>query len=140
MLVRERSHRELRARPVDDERVNHFVRHAVGLHSRPLRLPGTIDPGGLNHLRKHCLRNFLSPVEIPILHDRVWATMVTIIQLRPETKARLDGVKIHPRESYDEVLNRLLDMVHDPEPLGEETTKKIEEGIRRHTSWSRSPL
>ncbi|MGI6503716.1 MAG: DUF7557 family protein [Candidatus Methanoculleus thermohydrogenotrophicum] len=27
--------------------------------------------------------------------------MVTIIQLRPETKSRLDDMKIHPRESYD---------------------------------------
>ena len=55
--------------------------------------------------------------------------MVTAIQLRPETKARLDDMKIHPRESYDEALNRLLDMIYDPEPLSEETTKKIEEGI-----------
>ncbi len=36
--------------------------------------------------------------------------MVTAIQLHPETKSRLDDMKIHPRESYDEVLNRLLDM------------------------------
>ena len=55
--------------------------------------------------------------------------MVTTIQLRPETKSRLDDMKIHPRESYDEVLNRLLDMAYDPEPLSEETLKKIEEGI-----------
>jgi hypothetical protein len=38
-------------------------------------------------------------------------------------------MKIHPRESYDEALNRLLDMAYDPEPLSEETLKKIEEGI-----------
>jgi len=56
-------------------------------------------------------------------------TMATTIQLRPETKSRLDGVKLHPRETYDETLNRLLDMVYDPEPLSEETLKKIEEGI-----------
>lgn len=55
--------------------------------------------------------------------------MVTTIQLRPETKSRLDDMKIHPRESYDEALNRLLDMAYDPEPLSEETLKKIEEGI-----------
>ena len=36
--------------------------------------------------------------------------MVTTIQLRPETKSRLDEVKVHPRETYDETLNRLLDM------------------------------
>ncbi len=27
--------------------------------------------------------------------------MVTTIQLRPETKSRLDDMKIHPRKSYD---------------------------------------
>jgi hypothetical protein len=52
-----------------------------------------------------------------------------MIPLKPETKARLDGVKVYPRESYDETLNRLLDMAYDPEPLSEETLKKIEEGI-----------
>lgn len=55
--------------------------------------------------------------------------MVTTIQLRPETKSRLDALKIHPRESYDETLNRLLDMACDPEPLSEETLQQIEEGI-----------
>ncbi|KUG19906.1 hypothetical protein ASZ90_010365 [hydrocarbon metagenome] len=46
--------------------------------------------------------------------------MVTTIRLRPETKSRLDALKTHPRESYDETLNRLLDMAYDPEPLSEE--------------------
>ncbi len=55
--------------------------------------------------------------------------MVTTIQLQPETKARLDAVKVHPRESYDEALNRLLDAAYDQEPLSEETLQKIEEGI-----------
>ena len=55
--------------------------------------------------------------------------MVTTIQLRPETKSRLDALKMHPRESYDETLNRLLDMAYDPEPLSEETLQQIEEGI-----------
>ncbi len=59
-----------------------------------------------------------------------WVTMVTTIQLRPETKSRLDALKLHPRESYDEMLNRLLDMAYDPEPLSEETLQQIEEGIR----------
>lgn len=55
--------------------------------------------------------------------------MVTTIRLRPETRARLDGVTVHPRESYDGTLNRLLDMAYDPEPLSDETLKEIEEGI-----------
>ena len=55
--------------------------------------------------------------------------MVTTIQLRAETKARLDDVKVHPRETYDEALNRLLDMAYDPEPLSDESMKKIEESF-----------
>jgi predicted transcriptional regulator len=55
--------------------------------------------------------------------------MATTIQLQPKTKARIDDLKIHPRESYDETLNRLLDAVYDPEPLSEETLQRIEEGI-----------
>ena len=31
--------------------------------------------------------------------------MTTAIQLRPEIKARLDEVKVHPRETYDETIN-----------------------------------
>lgn len=53
-------------------------------------------------------------------HISLWVTMVTTIRLRPETKSRLDALKTHPRESYDETLNRLLDMAYDPEPLSEE--------------------
>ena len=64
-----------------------------------------------------------------ILYTPLWVTMVTTIQLRPETKSRLDALKMHPRESYDETLNRLLDMAYDPEPLSEETLQQIEEGI-----------
>jgi hypothetical protein len=41
----------------------------------------------------------------------------------------LDGVTVHPRESYDEALNRFPDMAYDPEPLSEETLKEIEDGI-----------
>ena len=55
---------------------------------------------------------------------------MTTIQIQPTTKERLETVKTHPRETYDEVVNRLLDMACDQEPLSEETLKKIEEGIR----------
>lgn len=55
--------------------------------------------------------------------------MATTIQLQPETKARLDEVKVHPRETYDEVLNRILDLAIDTEPISEETLVKIEEAI-----------
>lgn len=55
--------------------------------------------------------------------------MATTIQLQPETKARLDEVKVHPRETYDEALNRILDQAFDTEPIREETLIKIEEAV-----------
>ena len=34
---------------------------------------------------------------------------MTSIQLTEETKKKLDSKKIHPRESYEEVINRVLE-------------------------------
>ena len=31
------------------------------------------------------------------------------VTVSPATKARLDAAKIHPRETYDDVINRALD-------------------------------
>ncbi|CVK31698.1 DUF7557 family protein [Methanoculleus bourgensis] len=82
-----------------------------------------------------CQRRGRHPEHLPFprstLHTSIAAhrSLVTTIQLRPETRARLDGVTVHPRESYDETLNRLLGMAYDPEPLSEETLKMIEDEI-----------
>ena len=62
-------------------------------------------------------------------YGNLWVVMATTIQLQPETKSRLDTLKTHPRESYDETLNRILDAFFDPEPLSEETLQEIEESI-----------
>jgi hypothetical protein len=37
--------------------------------------------------------------------------MITTVQLNPETRARLAELKASPRETYDEVLNKLLALV-----------------------------
>ena len=36
-----------------------------------------------------------------------------MIPLQPETRARLDGVKVHPRESYDETLKKIEEGIAD---------------------------
>ena len=46
--------------------------------------------------------------------------MATSIQLQTGTKARLDELKDHPRETYDDVVNRLIQCAIDDEPLSEE--------------------
>jgi predicted transcriptional regulator len=51
----------------------------------------------------------------------------TTIQLSKELKRTLGGMKLHPRESYEEVLERLLE---DLRELNAETKKEIEQAIR----------
>ena len=57
----------------------------------------------------------------------------TTVQLRSVTKAKLDDLKIHPRETYDELISRLADGAYDDEPLSKEEIEAIrrsEEEIR----------
>jgi hypothetical protein len=49
----------------------------------------------------------------------------TTVQLRSETKAKLDDLKLHPRETYDELIGRLADAAYDDEPLSPEEIEAI---------------
>ena len=51
----------------------------------------------------------------------------TTIQLSQEMKKMLEGMKLHPRETYEEVLERLLE---DLRELNEHTKKEIEQAMR----------
>jgi predicted transcriptional regulator len=53
----------------------------------------------------------------------------TTIQLQAEVKASLDQLKKHPRESYNEVIRRLVGNRIDEEPLSEEAIGGIEEAL-----------
>ncbi|MBM4248224.1 MAG: hypothetical protein FJ149_02060 [Euryarchaeota archaeon] len=50
----------------------------------------------------------------------------TTIQIDKGLKAHLDGLKLHPRETYNEVLERLLE---DQLELSEQTRREIEEAL-----------
>ena len=52
---------------------------------------------------------------------------ITTIQLSKEMKDALEGMKIHPRETYEEVLERLLE---DLRELSAETKREIAQAIR----------
>ena len=52
------------------------------------------------------------------------------ICLEPEVKELLNGLKIHPQESYNSIVKRLATNAYDWEPLNEESIKQIEEGLR----------
>jgi len=52
------------------------------------------------------------------------------LRVNPKTKSRLEKLKVHPRESYDRVIDRLIDSYHDDEPLTEEEIEGIEEALQ----------
>lgn len=54
---------------------------------------------------------------------------VTSIKINTGLKARLDCLKIHPRETYNDVVSRLVDMASDDEPLSNGTLERIEVAI-----------
>lgn len=56
--------------------------------------------------------------------------MVTSIQLENKTKARLEKMKTFPKESYNDVVNRLLNVVEDDEGiLSSQTIKDLEKAL-----------
>ncbi len=56
--------------------------------------------------------------------------MVTSIQLDNKTKSRLEKMKAFPKESYDDIVNRLLNIVEDDEGvLSKQTIKNIEKSL-----------
>ena len=55
--------------------------------------------------------------------------MATTIQVDEKTKSKLEKMKIYKRESYDDVVNRLLHMAQDNETLSKDTIKNIEKGV-----------
>ncbi|GLI46822.1 DUF7557 family protein [Methanoculleus bourgensis] len=55
--------------------------------------------------------------------------MSTTVWITPANKSRLEALKRHPKESYNEVIGRLLDMAVDDEPLSEEAIRGIEEAL-----------
>jgi hypothetical protein len=50
------------------------------------------------------------------------AAMITTVQLAPATRARLAALKGSPRETYDEVLNKLMDLIPSGDAEGRYTS------------------
>ena len=53
----------------------------------------------------------------------------TSIRVSTSVRDRLKEFKVHPNESFDDVIGRLLDSAIDEEPLSDETIKAIEESL-----------
>jgi predicted transcriptional regulator len=54
---------------------------------------------------------------------------ITSLRIDTSTRDRLDALKVHPRESYNEVINRLITMAVDEKPLSAEAVKGLEEAL-----------
>lgn len=52
---------------------------------------------------------------------------LTTIQLSNKLKKTLEGMKLHPRETYNDVLERILEDLNE---LNEETRKDIERALK----------
>jgi predicted transcriptional regulator len=56
-------------------------------------------------------------------------TATTTIKINPQLKVNLDKLKLFPRETYNDVVSRLVDMAYDSEPISDSTLKRIEESL-----------
>ena len=55
--------------------------------------------------------------------------MVTSIQLENKTKTKLEKMKIFSRESYNDVVDRLLKIAEDDDTLNAKTIKDLEDAL-----------
>jgi len=55
---------------------------------------------------------------------------ITTIKIERDLRDRLNTLKTHPRQSYNEVIRRLVDMATDDEPLSDETLERIEVALK----------
>ena len=49
----------------------------------------------------------------------------SVVRVGERTKERLDQLKLHPRETYDDVISRLTELAIDDEPLSDETREHL---------------
>jgi len=62
-----------------------------------------------------------------LLHDILQAA--TTISIREDLKGRLNSLKQNPKESYNDVIERLVSRAVDDEPLSKEAIKGLEEAL-----------
>ncbi len=56
-------------------------------------------------------------------------SVAATIKVSPEVKRLLDDLKVHPRESYSDVIGRMARRAYDPEPLSDEEIAGLEEAL-----------
>jgi hypothetical protein len=71
------------------------------------------------------------PTETANVYGRTQLCMAACVNVRiePATKALLDDLKVHPRETYADVIYRLAHQAIDDEPLTEDEGADIAEAV-----------
>ena len=62
--------------------------------------------------------------------DSVMSSASLLVEINPKVKDRLDHLKLHPEESYSDVIDRLASFALDEEPLDPETKERIAEALK----------
>ncbi len=55
--------------------------------------------------------------------------MDTTIQIKKSVKNKLDDLKVHPKESYNKVIERLIEISTDEAELSDEAIRNIEKSL-----------
>lgn len=64
------------------------------------------------------------------MNDENMSTSSLMVEINPKIKDRLDHLKLHPEESYSDVIDRLASFALDEEPIDQETQEKIAEALK----------
>jgi len=59
------------------------------------------------------------------MNDNNMSTASLLVEIETKVKDRLDHLKLHPNESYSDVIDRLAGIALDEEPLTQETQDRI---------------
>jgi len=57
------------------------------------------------------------------------STASLLVEINPKVKDRLDHLKLHPEESYSDVIDRIAGIALEEEPLDQEIQDKIAEAL-----------
>ena len=64
------------------------------------------------------------------MNDNGMSTASLLVEIDPKVKERLDHLKLHPEESYSDIIDRLASIAIDEEPLDPETQEKITQALK----------
>lgn len=64
------------------------------------------------------------------MNDNGMSSASSLVEIDPKVRDRLDHLKLRPEESYSDVIDRLVNLAIDEEPLDQETLKRIDEAMK----------